>query len=149
MKTITKEVKKNFYVAFDNTEFISEEQCAMYESSALMTFIDKLQGAIIYQDNQKDMFGFGNDNTKCYAMVLRTRNDIFNVNQILNLGYSKTDDLAHASDSFKLTILCVEVGFNNTVVNSYLIRPEKIIDNITNGSFQVVSMIKDEEKNKK
>ena len=149
MKTVTREVKKDFYVAFDNTEFINEEQCAMYESTALMTFIEKLNNAIIYQGSQKDMLGLGDDDTNCYAMILRTRNDVNNVNQILNLGFCKTDDSAQSSDLFKLTILCVKIGINNVVRKATLIRPEKIIDEITKGKFKVISMIKDEEKTQK
>ena len=139
----TKEFKKEVYIAFDGTEFFEELQCRMYEGSSFGVVLERLNDRILKSGIQKELFGFGSDETKCYSIVPKTRNDIYNLNQILNMGCNKPNDLAASSDIDNLIILNVTLK-DNIVREAYILRAEKKCLEISRGRFTVVSTIKED-----
>ena len=143
MKKVEKEIKVTRYVAFDGTEFETEAECANYEGSAFGKLMTELPVISVHTSNKRlfeeDKFvekGF----TKCYALVPRTRHDIFTLNQVLSMGGS--DDTAKSEDCYNLVVLQVSLCCN-MVVAAKLQRPYEWVKEISNGQFEVISNIKD------
>lgn len=143
MKKIEKEITVTRYMAFDGTEFDTETGCQNFEGSAFGALMQQLESRIVKKSNELSMVGTGSPCTACYAIVPRTRHDIFVLNQILQMVDG--EQRAESTDCDMPVLLCVHLRCN-TVMAAYLIRPQEIVQNAGNGEFTVVSTIKETKK---
>lgn len=145
MKKFEKEIKVTRFVAFDDSEFETEEECISYEKSRFAALMQLLWERVVSYGNVPSSTPYGTRYDKYYAIVQRSRNDVFNLNQILSLAGS--EDMASGTDENKLIVLCVRLECN-AIVDACLVRTEELIKNLSRGQFGVVSMIKPDERKK-
>lgn len=111
-------------IAFDGTEFQTPAECEIYE----------LLHQYIIGPVTKDPLGAG---WTYYPVNLYTRNSVYWTNHILRNATITSDDSAQGNDTEHLTILAVQIQ-ENKVIRARLIRPEKLVWELSNGLFAVV-----------
>ena len=153
MKKIEKEMKVTKFVSFDGIEFDTDYECHNYESSKFGELLKEIEGCIVKRVNSLGIFANTSDEpfyqlcepySQYYIMVPRTRHDVFVLNQILEISGNEKEQ-ATGNDCFNMIILAVNV-FCNTIGASHIIRLSDIVKDLTNGRFEVISYIKDAEK---
>ena len=135
MQKIEKEIKVTRYVAFDGTEFETEQECLNNEGSAF---------GVLMQQLDKCMLGhyLSTDRKQCYCLFPKTRHDIFVLGQIMRLAGNEE---SCAGVYEHLTLLSVRLKCN-TVVSVEITDLEDYIRNISDGQFAVACTVKPEEK---
>lgn len=148
MRIETIEIKKNIYIAFDGTEFDEEEQCRLYEGSSFGVILERMKNSILSVTRFEDFIPCAKLGYKCYAIMPKTRSDINGINQILSMSQTPNDDSALSVDSYKLIILSIKI-VDNKIFDAFILRPEKIVKELSRGIFSVLCMIKDEKEAEK
>lgn len=153
MKKIEKDVKVTKFVSFDGIEFDTDFECRNYEGSKFGELLKEIEGSIIKRVNTLGIFSSATNEpfyqlcepyNQYYIIIPRTRHDVFVLNQILEISGNEKEQ-ATGNDCFNMIILAVNV-FCNTLGASHIIRLSDIVKDLTNGRFEVISYIKDAEK---
>ena len=153
MKKIEKDVKVTKFVSFDGIEFDTDFECRNYEGSKFGELLKEIEGSIIKRVNTLGIFSSATNEpfyqlcepyNQYYVIIPRTRHDVFVLNQILEISGNEKEQ-ATGNDCFNMIILAVNV-FCNTIGASHIIRLSDIVKDLTNGRFEVISYIKDAEK---
>lgn len=134
MKKIEKELTVTRYVAFDGTEFETEQECQNYEGSAFGLLMQQLDAAIVFED--------GSHGFKSYFLVPHTRHDIFILGQILQMTGKNTacGDAVDHPITLSVWIEC------NVVTDAYITKIDEAVEKISGGAYTVVSNMPIKEK---
>lgn len=131
------------YEAFDGTRFDTKDECAAYEGSQFGLLMQQLEKSIV---KKMTNIGITEHNYEpfnaYYAIVPRTRHDIFVLGQILELAGVTDKEQITGGDCDQPIILCVNL-YCNVVVNLHVIRIGDLVRDWTNSQFDVISNIKD------
>lgn len=147
------DVKVTKFVSFDGIEFDTDYECRRYEGSKFGELLKEIEGSIIKRVNTLGIFSSATNESfyqlcepynQYYVIVPRTRHDVFVLNQILEISGNEKEQVT-GNDCFSMIILAVNV-FCNTLGISHIIRLSDIVKDLTNGQFEVISFIKDAEK---
>ncbi len=87
MKEIVKEIKstKRVYVATDDTEFVSKEECQKYEESARCAMLAKYNQRILKKSDEFSISGFGCEDNNIDIVRIETESDVDMILQLLFL----------------------------------------------------------------
>lgn len=127
MKKIEKKITVTRYVAYDGTEFETEQECLNYEGSAFGVLIQQLMDCML---SISENAGFVN-----YHLFPHKRHEIFVIEQILGMA-GNHEPCGNLCDH--LTLLRVKLRCN-TVVSAMAMNIEDDIRDLSNGQFAVVS----------
>ena len=99
MRQIEKEIvtksKQVVYVANDNTEFVSKEECEKYEKSAKGVLMAKYSSLVVKETFEWELFNAGCDDNAVDIVKVQTQKDADLISQILlleNSYYSKDEN---------------------------------------------------------
>lgn len=134
MKKIEKEITVTRFVAYDGTEFETEQECLNYEGSAFGVLIQQLMDCIL---SISEDGGFIN-----YHLFPHKRHEIFVLEQILSM-VGNNEPCGNLCDH--LTLLRVKLQCN-TVTRAMVMNIEDDIRELSNGEFTVVSNVKTKKK---
>lgn len=132
MEKIEKEIKVTRYVAFDGTEFETEQECRNYEGSAFASLMQQLENCTLGHSVSQ-----GGEHS--YWLLPNTRHDVFVIDQVERMAGgqgSNGDAYGH------LTLMTVRLACN-TVEEVTVLNVEDYVSGITGGRFAVVSTEKE------
>lgn len=127
MKKIEKEITVTRYVAYDGTEFETEQECLNYEGSAFGVLIQQLMDCMLSISQEGCITN--------YHLYPRKRHEIFVLEQILSMA-GNHEPCGNVCDH--LALLRVKLQCN-TVKAAMVMNIEDDIRDLSNGQFAVVS----------
>ena len=138
MEKVEREIKVTRYVAYDGTEFETEQQCKNYEGFAFGVLIQQLEKCTLKHFRSPE-------GDHCYFLFPVTRNEVYLIELISKLA---GNDTPLGCICERPTLMTVRLNCN-IVEEVTVTNLENRILEISNGRFTVVSTIKEEVKKDK
>lgn len=137
MKKIEREITTKEIVGYESTDgifFKKEEECEMYEKSAIGVVCGRIAEIAIKNTTEYGLFEMGSEDCGVFVVIPKDKKDIDLINQAAIL--INGDDQRKVTDDAIGKMVFVYTGYNND--SCWFDTLESLVRRITDGKYEVV-----------